>query len=108
MDQQRIIDLKAMIEKADFLTNETKQVFLAKTPYLNEKKFADLYEIFEHDQEERKVLRKKKMEIFDKCKITMTGIYQKAKSQIIAIKEKALKRDDQSKLSALDNQLNNL
>lgn len=108
MDAQKIEQLQVMIQWADFLNEATKKVFLEKIPYLNEKKFEDLYEIFEHDLEERSKLKQKKVEIFEKYKITVTGIYQKAKQVVIGLKEKAVAKIDEREMNNLDQELDNL
>jgi len=108
MEQQRIEQLRQMIQSAEFLNDATKQVFLAKIPELNERKFEDLYEVFAHDLKERQKLKQKKVEIFEKYKATVTGIYQKAKQFIIGLKEKTITKIDEKELSNLDQELSNL
>ncbi len=108
MDQQKIEKLQVMIKQAEFLDSATKQVFLEKIPYLNEKKFEDLFEIFEHDLEERNKLKQKKIEIFEKYKTKVTGIYQKARQVMIDLKEKAAEKIEKRELDNLNQELNQL
>lgn len=108
MDQAKYQTLQALITHADFLNDATKQVFLDKLPHLTEKKFADLYEIFNHDQAERKKLYERKVAAFEKYKNTVYGIYQMAKQEIIRIKEKFLHKEEKIELAGLDAQLKNL
>ena len=108
MDSQKIKQLQAMIQKAEFLNEATKKVFLEKVPYLNEKKFEDLYEVFEHDLEERKKIYAKRINAFESYKAKVKGIYQKAKQVVIGLKEKAVARIDEGELSSLDQELDRL
>ena len=108
MDTQKIQQLQAMIQAADFLNEATKQVFLSKIPYLPENKFEDLFEIFAEDEEKRKKLKEKRVAIFEKYKVTVTGIYQKAKRVIISFKEKAVAKIDENELKNLDQELDQL
>jgi hypothetical protein len=108
MNVQKVKKLQVMIQQVDFLNKATKQVFLDKVPYLNEKKFEDLYEIFEHDLRERNKLKQKKIEAFKKYKATVMGIYHKAKQVIISLKEKTFEKMEKTELKNLDQELNNL
>lgn len=108
MELVQIEKLEAMIRNADFLNEETKTLFLEKIPYLNEKKFYDLYTIFASDLEEREKIKEKRRANFAQYKNTLTLIYQKAKQQILQIKEKAFGREDEANLQDLDRQLGKL
>lgn len=108
MDSQKIAKLQAMITQADFLNSETKQVFLSKIPYLDENKFTNLWEIFEHDTIERKHLKQKKIEIFEKYKATVTGIYNRARQIVQNLKTKAAEKLEAHELSSLNQELNQL
>lgn len=83
----------------------TKQIFLNKVPVLPENKLEDLFEIFGKNEREHEKIQQKRVKLFEKYKITLTGLYQKAKQVVIELKEKAVARIDERELEILDEEL---
>lgn len=105
MKPQKLQQLEAMIQKADFLEEATKQLFLNKIPVLPENKLEDLFEIFAKNEREHEKVNQERLTLFEKYKLTLMGIYQQAKKTVIALKERAVAKVDQRELKILDEEL---
>lgn len=108
MKTQQIEKLQAMIQNADFLNAETKNIFLAKAPYLPEKKFNDLFEIFENNAEEKKRLNERKKDLFTSYKKHLNELYQNAKKQVLEIRNRAASKKEAAEMQQIDRELNSI